>query len=151
MFSLISFFKDLKFVSSGLSLAWLELSQFLYHSWLLWGYCFPDFFLRSFVFWKTTDFSEWIMYSTTLLKVFISCRISLNIFATFMWSITSSGNKDTWFFFFSNLYPLDLLQLSYFSILHRYGEREQSFLAFDFSGLALSFSPFKLMLAMGLL
>ena len=65
--------------------------------------------------------------------------------------------KLRYFDFFSNLYPLDLLQLSIVlvktssTILNRYGESGHSCLALDFSGFPLSFTTFKLMFMMDLL
>ena len=44
-----------------------------------------------------------------------------------------------------------LARTSSAAILNRYGESKQPFLVPDFSGIALSFSPFNLMLAVGLL
>lgn len=95
-----------------------------------------------------------ILYPATLLKVFISCRSFLVKFSGHLCILPSSAN--IYFDFFFNLYSFNLLQLSYCSktsrtILNRYGERGQPCLVPDFSGHALSLSPFRWMLAVRLL
>jgi hypothetical protein len=73
---LISFFRDLKFLSYNLSLPWLESYQgMLYYLWLLRIVSFPQFISQSiylsFEKRKATDMFEVILYPATLLKLFI--------------------------------------------------------------------------------
>jgi hypothetical protein len=73
-----------------------------------------------------------------------------------MYTVISSLNKDTWTFSFTTGVPFvsfhcHIALANILSIrLNRYGKTEQPCLILDFSGNTLSFSPFKLMLALGL-
>ena len=78
-------------------------------------------FYLSFEYKKVTDLFELILYPSTLLNLFISCRSSLmEFFGLLKHTIRSSVNSDTltssfpicMLFFLSNLYAFDLLLLS---------------------------------------
>jgi hypothetical protein len=104
-----------------------------------------------------TDLFEVILCSATLLKQFISWRISLvEFWMSLMYTIISSVNSDT---FISSL-PICIPLISFCCLivlannlsttLNRYGESGHPFLVPDFSGIASSISPFNLILAVGL-
>jgi hypothetical protein len=68
-----------------------------------------------------------------------------------MYTIVSSAKSNT---FLTSLFPI-CISLIFFShlvaMLNRYGESVQPFLVPDFSRIVLNFSPFNLMLAIGLI
>ena len=110
-----------------------------------------------FVYRRATDYLELILYPATLLKVFISCRSFLIEFlGSLMYTIISSANNKSLTSSFPIRIPLIplccLIAIARTSstILKRYGESGQPCLVPDFSGMALSFSPFNLMLTVGL-
>ena len=82
---------------TGLSLVWLELPKIFYISC---GYCegngFPNFFLSLFILCiKEGYLFELILYPATLLKLFISCKVSLVKFlVTLNYTIISPANSD---------------------------------------------------------
>ena len=99
-----------------------------------------------------------ILHLGTFLKVFISCRSSLVEFlGSHMYTIISFANNESLTPFFLIRIPLIslccLIAIARTSstMLKRYGESGQLCLVPDFSGIALSFSPFNLILAVGLL
>ena len=107
---------------------------------------------------RATGFFELILYADKLLKVFISCRSSLVEFlGSLMYTIISLANRKSLISSIPICIPLIsfccLIALARIlsTILHRYGESGQPCLIPDFSGITLSFSPFSLMLAVGLL
>ena len=112
----------------------------------------------SFLYRKSTDFFELILYPATSLKVFISCRSSLVAFLmSLMYTIISSANNKSLTSSFPIQIPLitlccliDIARTSS-TMLKRHGESVQPCLVPDFSGRTLSFSPFNLIFAVGLL
>jgi hypothetical protein len=92
------------------------------------------------------------------MKLFIRCRRSPVEFlrVTYVYYL-SSANKDTVISYFSvcvafiSFSFLIALAKTSSAILNRYGESGQPCLVPHFNGISLSFSPFKLMLAMSLL
>ena len=111
-----------------------------------------------FVYRRATDFFELILYPATVLKVLISCRSSLVEFlGSLTYTIISSANNKSLTSSFPIPIPLISLCCLIFiartssTILKRSGESGQPCLVPDFNGMALSFSPFNLMLAVGLL
>ena len=112
----------------------------------------------SFVYRRAIDFLELILYPVTLLKVFISCRSPLVEFlGSLMYTIISSANNESLTSSFPIRIPLIplcfqiVIARTSSTILKRYGESGQPCRVPDFNGMALSFSPFSLMLAVGLL
>ena len=112
----------------------------------------------SFVYRRATDFLELILYPATLLRVFINCRSSLVEFlGSLMYTIILSANNES----LTSSFPIRIpviplccligIARTSSTILKRYGEGGQPCHVPDFSGMALSFSPFNLMLAVGLL
>ena len=87
----------------------------------------------SFVYRRATDVLELILYPATVLKELIICRSSL---VEFLGSL---------------MYTIIAIARTSRTILKRYGESGQPCHVPDFNGMALSFSPFSLMLAVGLL
>ena len=100
----------------------------------------------SFVYRRATDFLELILYPATLLKVFISYRSSLvGFLGSLMYTIISSANNGSLISSFPIQIPLISLCCIIAiarTILKRYGESGQPCRVPDFSGKALSFSPF---------
>ena len=98
-----------------------------------------------------------ILYPATLPKVLISCRSCLVEFLrSLMYTIISPANSNTLTSFvticvFLISFCLTALTRTTSTILDRYRESGQPWLVPDFSGIALSFSPFNLMLTIGLL
>ena len=85
---------------SGLSLTCLELHQGILYYLRLFVKCAVPLTsystCLSFVKWSATDFFELILYSATLLKVFISGRSSLvEFWGSLVYIIISSTNSDT--------------------------------------------------------
>lgn len=74
--SAVSFFRDLKFLHTHLSQAWLELRQILYViPGYCTGWCFTHFHLRQFIICITDGYRcLWVhfLYPATILKLFIS-------------------------------------------------------------------------------
>jgi hypothetical protein len=107
----------------------------------------------SFIYRGNTDCFELILYLVTLLKVFISCKSSLVEFlGSLLYTILLSASNETLTSSFPICIPLSsfhcLIAVARTSstILNRYGESEQLCLVSDFSGNALIFSSFDLML-----
>ena len=105
--SLISFFRDLKFLSytSFTSSSSLESNQgILYYLWLLWGCCLPSFFLS--LFFLCVEKGHWfelILYPATSLKLFIRFRSSLVEFlGSLIYTIISSAKNDS----FTSSFPI---------------------------------------------
>ena len=103
-------------------------------------------------------FLELILYPATLLKVYISCRSSLvQVLGSLMYTIISFTNNKS----LTSSFPIRVPLISLCcliaivrilrTMLKRYGESGQPCLVPDFSGMALSFSTFNLILAVGLL
>ena len=103
-------------------------------------------------------FFQLILYPVTLLRVLISYKSSLVEFlGSHMYTNISSTNSESLMSSFPICVPLisfccliAVVRTSS-TILHRYGERGQPCLVTHFSGIVLSFSPFSLILAIGLL
>lgn len=103
------------FYRTGPSLAWLESPQdILYYLMLLWEVLFPWGFFSvrlSFVFRGATDLGDSILNPAPLL--FIRCgSFQVELLGTLMYINDSWANKDSSDVFLSNLYHLNLLQLS---------------------------------------
>jgi hypothetical protein len=125
-------------------------------------YCFPNFFLSPILihikegYWIFFSF-ELILYPVTLLKVFICWSSLVEFLGSLIYTIISSANRDTLTSSFSICIPLisfsclTSLAITSSTRLNRYGDSGQPCLVLDFSGIALSFSPFNLMLVIGLL
>ena len=121
----ISFYNDLKLLSydlklfsykSFICLVRVTPRYFFYGLWLLWRDLLPWFHLKclSFESRKATDLFEVIVFPDTLLKNFFSCSYLLVEFlGLLMYTTVSSANNYILIFFLSNLYPHDLLLLSY--------------------------------------
>lgn len=147
----------LQFLSSQIG-GFCHISLFFF---FFWGSCkrydFPDFFLSPllFVCRKAPNFRVLILYPSTLLKVFITCRSFLVEFlGLVVYKIISSGNNNT----LTSSFPIRsslissscLIAWLRFQVLYwmnRYGENGQPYLVSDLRGNALSFSPFQFMLA----
>jgi hypothetical protein len=91
------------------------------------------------------------LYPATSLMVFLNCRNSLvEILGSLIYTIIPSANTNT----FTSSFPIcisliSLIYLKYY--IERQGESRQPCLVPDFSRISSSFSPFSLMLAIGLL
>ena len=112
----------------------------------------------SFVHRRFNNFFKLILCPATLLKLFISCRSSLIEFlGSFIYTIISSVNSESLTSSTIICIPLIsfccLIVLARTSsiILNRYEESGQTCLVSDLYGITLSFSPFSVMLAVGLL
>ena len=126
---------------------------------LLWLLYSLIFFLTPFIIYVQEGycFFELILYPAALLKVFMSCKSFLVEFlGSLIYTIISSANSESLTSFLICI-PLisfccfiDLARTSR-TIMNRYGESGQPCLVPDFSGIPVSFSPFSLMLAIGLL
>ena len=160
--SLISFFRDLKFLSyrSFTSLVRVTPRYFILFVTFEKGVVFLIFYSAclSFVYRKAIDLGELILYPATSLKLFIRLRSSLVEFlGSLIYTIISSEKSYILTFSFPIFIPLIsfccLIALARTSstMLNRYGESGQPCLFPDFSGIASSFSPFTLMLATDLL
>ena len=159
--SSISFFKDLKFLSnrSFTSLVRVTPRYFMLFVAIVKGEVSLISLSAplSFLYRRATDFLELILYPATLLKVFINCRSYLaELLGSLMYTIISSANNESLTSSFPIRIPLIplccLIAIARTSstILKRYGESEQPCRVPDFSGMALSFSPFYLMLVVSL-
>lgn len=121
----------------------------VYLIWFLFG--------LSFICMWATDFFGLIFYSATLLKVFFKYRsFQVEFLRSHMNTIISSTNTDTLTYSFlihilliSSCHHIALAKISS-SILNSYQEGEQSSLVPGFREISLSFSLFKLKLAMSL-
>ena len=107
--------------------------------------------LLSSVYRMATDFFELIFYPAILLKVFMSGRILRITYINYHiiskhWDLTSFPNCIP----LISLWCLIALARTWRTILNQYGETGQPCLVPDFSIIANSFSPFSLMLAVGL-
>lgn len=122
---------------------------------MLFPFSFSDHL--SFAYKRAAEFCELILYPATLLVVLISCRNSpVEILGLLMY-IKSSENKDTVTFSCPICIPLIsfscliLVAKTSSALLNSPGESGQHWTVPYFSRIALSFSLFNLILAMGLL
>ena len=160
--SLISFFKDLKFLSYRYFTSSVRVTPryFILFATIVKGVVSLISFSAYlfFVQRKATDLIELILYSAIAPKLFIRFRSSLVEFlGSLIYIIISSVKRDIMTSSFPVCIPLIsfccLIALARTSrtILNRQGESGQPYLVPNFSAIASSFSPFSLMLATGLL
>lgn len=130
---------------------------YYYYLWLLWRMLFPWFLsqpLYHLIIGRLLIFLKLILYPTTSLRVLITYRCFL---APYVYTVISSATSESltssflccipWSSFSCLIAPARTSS----ALLHRYRESEQPCLVSDFRGNALSFSPFNLVLAIGLL